>query len=47
MTAAEADKPRLDKLPLLRRLNLFEAMAEDEVEAVSKQLKMTHYPTGR
>jgi CRP/FNR family transcriptional regulator len=47
MTAAEADKPRLDKLPLLRRLNLFEEMAEDEVEAVSKQLKMTHYPTGQ
>jgi CRP/FNR family transcriptional regulator len=47
VTAPKAEKPLLEKLPLLRRLNLFEEMSEDEVEAVSKQLTMTRCPTGQ
>lgn len=35
------------KLPLLRRLNLFEEMSDDEVEEVSRQLSMSECPSGR
>jgi CRP-like cAMP-binding protein len=36
----------VDKLALMRRLNLFESMGPDEVEEVSKDLRMRHYPAG-
>ena len=35
-----------DKVRFLRRLNLFEGISEDEVEAISRELKMTHCAVG-
>jgi CRP/FNR family cyclic AMP-dependent transcriptional regulator len=35
------------KLPLLRRLNLFEEMTDDEVEAISRQLAMSRCVRGQ
>lgn len=39
--------PKPAKLPLLRRLNLFEEMSDEEVEEVSRQLAMSECPTGQ
>ena len=38
--------PKPDKLPLLRRLNLFEEMSDAEVEEVSHKLAMSECPGG-
>jgi len=47
MTSRAAPIPRPGKVPLLRRLNLFEEMGEEEVEAISRQLSMSHCGSGQ